>query len=418
MNLSQQPQRIRRGTPLATCKPVPSVLQAAVEPALTNVSPSNSLPPHVRAMYEKAVPNLLPHQRRQLHSLLFDYTNLFSLGPQDLGQTDLVEHNINVGDAQPLRQAPRRPPLAKREEAKKAIGEMKQQGLVEPSNSPWSSPVVLVKKKDGSLRFCVDYRQLNHVTCKDSYPLQRVDDALETLAGMKWFSTLDLQSGYWQVKLDKISKDKTAFSTGNGLWQFKVMPFGLCNAPATFERLMEQVVAGLPWHIAMVYIDDILVSGCTFEEHLANLRMVFERLRTAKLKLLPGKCDLFQLRVGYLAHILSANGISTDPRKIEAVSTWPPPSTLPELKSFLGLCSYYKRFIASFAEIAKPLYKLLEVGQTFQWTPETQQVFQELKEQLVRAPILGYPLPDSPFILDTDASNHAVGAVLSQLRSK
>ena len=147
---------------------------------------------------------------------------------------------------------------------------MKQQGLIEPSNSPWSSPVVLVKKKDGTLRFCVDYRRLNEVTRKDSYPLPRVDDALEAMAGMKFFSTLSLKSGYWQVKLDETTKEKTAFSTGNGLWQFKVMAFGLCNAPATFERLMEQVLAGLPWSVAMVYIDDILVSGCTIDDHLLN----------------------------------------------------------------------------------------------------------------------------------------------------
>ena len=163
-------------------------------------------------------------------------------------------------------------------------------------------------------------------------------------------------------------------------------------------------------------VDDILVSGRTFEEHLANLRMVFERLHIAKLKLSPGKCDLFQLRVGYLGHILSESGISTDPGKIEAVSMWPPPSNLSELTNFLGLCSYYRRFIASFAAKAKPLHKLLEVGQAFEWTPETQQTFQELKEHLVKALILGYPLPDAPFILDTDASNRAIGAVLSQVQ--
>ena len=416
MNLSQKPQHIQKGTPLATCEPVLSVVQTAVEPALTNVSLTDSLPPHVRVLYERAAPNLLLPQRQQLHSLLLDYVILFSQGPQDLGQTDLVKHNIDVGDAQPVRQAPRRLPSAKREEAQKAVGDMAEQGLIEPSNSPWSSPVVLVKKKDGSLRFCVDYHPLNYVTRKDSYPLPRVDDALEALAGMKWFSTLDLRSGYWQVKLDEMSKGKTAFSTGSGLWQFRVMPFGLCNAPATFERLMERVLAGLPWRVAMVYIDDILVSGGTFEEHLTNLRTVFERLRIAKLKLSPGKCNLFQPKVGYLGHILSAEGISTDPRKIEAVSTWSPHTNLSELWSFLGICSYYRTFITSFAEIAKPLHNLLENKRMFEWSHEAQQAFQELKDRLVRAPILGYPLPDALLILDTDASNQAVGAVLSQLQ--
>ena len=198
-----------------------------------------------------------------MYSLLLDYVNIFLQGPQDLGQTDLVKH-INVGDAQPVRQAPRRLPSAKREEAQKAVEDMAEQGLIKPPHRPWSSPVVLVKKKYGSLRFCVDYCQLNYVTRKDSYPLPWVDDALVALAGMKWFSTLDLRSGYWQMKLDEMSKEKTAFSTGSGVWQFRVRPFDLCDAPATFERLMEQVLADFPWRVAMVYIDDILVSGGTF----------------------------------------------------------------------------------------------------------------------------------------------------------
>ena len=416
INLSQQPQHLPRGTLLATCEPVLSVLQPGTESGHTNVSRSRPLPAHVQPLYEKATPNLSPSEREQLHSLLYDYSNLFSQGPQDLGQTDLVEHHIDTENARPLRQAPRRLPLVKRNEAERAVQQMEQQGLIEPSSSPWSSPVVLVKKKDGTFRFCVDYRRFNEVTRKDSYPLPRIDDTLEAMAGMKWFSTLDLRSGYWQVRLDEKSKEKTAFSTGNGLWQFTVMPFGLCNAPATFERLMERVLAGLPCHIAMVYIDDILVAGRTFSEHLDNLRRVFERLQNAKLKLSPTKCELLQQEVNYLGHVIGAQGISTDPKKIEAVQSWPVPANVPELRSFLGLCSYYRRFIPSFADLARPLHKLLEVGQTFQWSSEAQEMFLQLKGRLIAAPILGYPLPDAPFLLDTDASNYAIGAVLSQIQ--
>ena len=192
---------------------------------------------------------------------------------------------------------------------------MKELDVIEPSTSPWSSPIVLVSKKDGSTRFCVDYRKLNNITHKDSYPLPRTDDTIEALAEAKWFSTLDLKSGYWQVPLDDAAKEKTTFSTGNCLWHFKVMPFGLCNAPATFERLMEQVLLGLPTAITLVYLDDIIVPGYTFSHQIANLRQAFECLRKAKLKLSPKKCTLFKTEVKYLGHTVSGKGIAPDRSK-------------------------------------------------------------------------------------------------------
>ncbi len=179
-------------------------------------------------------------------------------------------------EAAPIRQRPRRLPLAKREEAETTVREMRELNVIEPSASPWSAPIVVVSKKDGSTRFCVDYRKLNHVTHKDSYPLPWIDDTIEALSGAKLFSTLDLKSGYWQVPLDDRAKEKTAFSTGSGMWQFKVTPFGLCNAPATFERLMEQVLVGLPMSVALVYLDDILVPGESFSKEIGNLRVVLE----------------------------------------------------------------------------------------------------------------------------------------------
>ena len=192
---------------------------------------------------------------------------------------------------------------------------MQKQNVIEPSSSPWSSPIVLVSKKDGSTRFCVDYRKVNEVTHKDSYPLPRIDDTIEALAGSRWFSTLDLKSGYWQVQLAVDAKEKTAFSSGSGLWQFRVMPFGLCNAPATFERLMEQVLVGLPMTTALVYLDDVLVPGRSFSQQIVNLRQVFERLKKAKLKLSPKKCILYQREVRYLSHVVSEQGISQIPAK-------------------------------------------------------------------------------------------------------
>ena len=209
---------------------------------------------------EQLVPTNSGHEE-DVKQLLRDFTDVFAVGSKSLGRTDMVRHKIQTEGAAPIKQAPRRMPLAKASEAQKAIQEMVSQGVVKPSQSPWSSPVVLVRKKDGSLRFCVDYRRLNAVTKKDSYPLPRIDDCIDSLAGSRWFSTLDLKSGYWQVEMDPADREKTAFSVGFGLWEFDVMPFGLCNAVATFQRLMERVLVGLQPTACVVYVNDIIVHG-------------------------------------------------------------------------------------------------------------------------------------------------------------
>lgn len=288
-------------------------------------------------------------------------------------------------------------------------------GIIEPSSSAWSSAIVLVQKKDGSKRFCLDYRRLNSVTMKDAYPLPRIDESLNQLNGAKWFSTLVLNAGYWQVELDPNDKPKTAFVTRQGLFEFNVMPFGLCNAPATFERLMETVLSGLQWQVCLIYLDDVIVYGKTFEEMLHNL--VFEKLRAAGLKLKARKCTLFSKQVKYLGDVISEEGVETDVEKVEAVRKWPEPVNKTQVRSFIGLCSYYRKFIANFAEIARPLHRLTEASVAFKWTNECQVAFDALKAKLTSAPILTHLDFSKSFILDTDASQNAIGAALSQIQN-
>ena len=292
---------------------------------------------------------------------------------------------------------------------------MAKRGIIRPSSSPWSSPVVLAKKKDGSLRFCVDYRRLNTATVKDAQPLPRIDDTLEALHGSRWFSTLDLQSGYWQVPLREKDKEKTAFCTGEGqLWEFEVLPFGVCNGPATFSRLMDAVLSGLAWRTCLAYLDDVIVYAPTWTTHLQRLREVFDRIREAGLKLKPSKCCLARAEVGFLGHVVSGQGILPDPDKLRAIQDIPPPTSVQALHSFLGLASYYRRFVKGFANIAAPLHHLLVKGAKWEWSADCNHAFQELKHHLTRAPTVAYPDFSLPFCLYTDASNEGLGAVLSQ----
>ena len=287
--------------------------------------------------------------------------------------------------------------------------------MIEPSTSPWAAPIVLVTKKDGGVRFCVDYRKLNEVTVKDAYPLPRVDECLDSLSGCKWFSTMDLNSGFWQIGLDEESKEKTAFASSSmGLYHFTVMPFGLVGSPSTFSRLMEDVLRGLQWEECVLYMDDIITGSESFEESILRLEHIFKRLQIANLKLKPSKCIFFQKSVSFLGHVVSEDGVHTDPMKVEAVKNWPEPKKVKELRSFLGLCSYYRRFVNGFAQIAGPLHKLCGKDVPFRWTEERQKAFDDLKHALCTAPILSYPVLGRQFILDTDASNQATGAVLSQ----
>ncbi|KAK3100422.1 hypothetical protein FSP39_019732 [Pinctada imbricata] len=381
-------------------------------------APLGHPPSHLADLFERSCEHLDETERQQLLVLLTKYADVFSKTKEDIGHTDRVKHQINTGTAMPFRQPHRRLAFGKRETEKEEVEKMLANDIIEPSRSPWSSNIVLVKKKDGNFRFCVDYRQLNDVTVKDAYPLPRIDECLDSLCGMKWFCCLDLNSGFWQIKMDPKDKEKTAFSTTMGLYQFRVMPFGLTNSPSTFQRLMEDVLRNLQWEECLLYIDDIIVPGSSFKQTLDRLERVILRLKDANLKLKPSKCILFQTSVKFLGHIVSEEGIQTDPDKISAVKNWTQPKTPKQMKSFLGLASYYRRFVKNFAEIARPLHRLCEKSTKFVWTPECEESFCRLKEALTTSPVLAYPKPGLQFVLDTDASNYALGAVLSQIEDR
>ncbi|TWW54009.1 Retrovirus-related Pol polyprotein from transposon opus [Takifugu flavidus] len=306
------------------------------------------------------------------------------------------------------------------------INQLLESQVICEHSSPYASPIVLVRKKDGGLRLCVDYRLLNSKTRKDAVPLPRIEESLDALSGAHWFSTLDLASGYNQVPVAEQDRPKAAFCTPFGLFEFNRMPFGLCNAPSTFQWLMQRMFGDQQGQSLLLYLDDIIIFSSSVEQHLQRLEMVLGRLQGQGLKVKVEKCAIFQEQVLYLGHIISSQGVSTEPKKIETVAGWQRPRHISELWSFLGFASYYRRFVDGFAKMAKPLHQLVAdlagtktkrgSGQALgsAWTPECEESFNALKSRLVSTPVLAYADFSRPFILETDASHSGVGAVLSQ----
>ncbi len=367
-----------------------------------------------------------PVQQAELKALLRGYLDVFATTDEDLGYTEQVKHEIPLNDDLPVSQSYRRIPPNQFQEVKDHISGLLKKRVIKESSSSYASPVVLVRKTDGSLRLCVDYRKLNCKTRRDAFPLPRIDESLDALSKAKMFSSIDLASGYHQVAVHEKDRHKTAFITPFGLYEYQRMPFGLCNAPATFQRLMQAIMSDLVFQMVLVYLDDVLVYSSTFEGHLVRLETVLQRLREAGLKVKVEKCHFLQSEVKFLGHVVSAQGVSTDPDKVSAVNQWPVPNTLKELRSFLGFCSYYRRFIEGFSKVAGPLHDVVntcvhqgsvaQANKLFKdsWTTECQQAFQHLKEKLTGAPTLGYADFSLPFVLETDASILGLGAVLYQ----
>ena len=387
---------------LAVVKPVtaeqedvPNVMDGSAVKSLTDHPSTTKLLAEFRDVFPEDLPSGLPPKRE-------------------------VDHRIELepGNVPPTKAPYRMSPL-ELNELKKQLAELSSKGFIHPSKSPFGAPVLFVKKKDGSARMCVDYRALNKITIKNKYPLPRIDELLDRLNGAKFFSRIDLRSGYHQVRIAEGDVPKTAFRTRYGHFEFTVLAFGLTNAPATFMQLMHDVFRPYLDDFVIVFLDDILVYSRTENEHVEHVKTVLKTLRERKLYAKASKCDFFKNSVDFLGYVVTADGITMDSGKVKAINDWPSPlKNITDVRSFLGLAGYYRRFVKGFSKLASPLTELLKKDNTFEWTDQAQRSFEELKNAITTAPILTSPDPIKPYVVTTDASGFATGAILQQDHGK
>ncbi|XP_071490086.1 uncharacterized protein [Diadema antillarum] len=377
-------------------------LDEVIESMTCEVSPS-----------EVKIPDYLSDaQTKQVTDLVGEYSDILSDKP---GRTDVVRHDLITTNDRPIRQRAYRLPHALKDTVKKELDEMLDAGIISPSDSPYASPLVIVRKKDDTLRLCVDYRKLNQVTEFDAYPMPNIEAIIDELGKAKFMTTIDLTKGYWQVPLTDNAKRKSAFITPFGLFQFNVMPFGMQGAPATFQRLVDQVLRGLS-KFATAYIDDIIIYSESWEQHLVHVREVLERLRAAGLTAKPSKCKVARKEVLYLGFVLGGGCVKPEPAKVEAVMNYPQPATKTDVRAFLGLTGYYRKFIPNYSKVAAPLSDLTRKSEPrlVRWNNECGQAFESLKKSLACSPVLKNPDFSKEFIVQVDASERGIGAVLSQ----
>jgi len=359
-------------------------------------------------------------ERQSIFEICEQYAEIFHLEGDRLTFTNAAEHVINLNANQPpIYQRPYRLPHSQQAEIKQQLDKMQQDGIIEPSSSPWNAPLLLVKKKmDASgkekFRIVIDFRALNQVTLNEFHPLPNITEILDHLGQCQLFSVIDLASGFFQIPLSESSRELTAFSANNAHYQFKRMAMGMKTSPSTFQRLMDNVLSGIIGIKCLVYLDDIIIYGKNLIDHNNKLIDVFERLRIHNLKIQPDKCEFVKRECLYLGHVISETGIRPDPKKIQAVLDFPEPKNVKQIKSFLGLSGYYRKFIENYSSIARPITNLLKKDVKFNWSEECEKAFGKLKHALCTEPVLQYPDFTKEFILTTDASGKALGAILSQ----
>ena len=378
---------------------------------------AQDMPEHLKQMYKDNISDLSANEKEKFKQVLIDYQDVFSRDDFDLGcLSSGVEHKIQTHDEIPITEKFRRTPLQFQKQEQEYIEKLLKQGVIEPSVSEWSAAPVLVRKKTGELRYCIDYRAINSKTYKDNYSLPLVEDCLDSLYGKRLFCILDLCSGYYQIPLEKDSRKKTSFNTRFGSFQWTRLPMGLCTAGATFQRAMTLVLRGLEWEEVIVYLDDVIVLGTDFSDTLSALCKVLDRFRLHNLKLKPRKCHFFKEEVEFLGKLVSGNGTSIAPDKLEAVKRWPVPQNAKELMSFLGFMNYHRNHMPGFAKVSCDLYSLAH-AKDYIWTRQHQACFEKLKTLAISAPMLAHPSPSGLFILDCDASGSQIGGELSQVQN-
>jgi len=365
--------------------------------------------------------NLNNVQKERTLNLIKKYSKLFSAHNHDIGFCPQVEHEIQIKEHAPCQQIPSKVPIHVEKWVDDQVDDLLKKGIIQESNSPWSAPIVVVKKKSGDFRLCIDYRRLNAVTIKPIYHIPDSRTIFDTLNGSKIFSSIDISSAYYQCPVKEEHKKYTSFTTRKGQYEFNRMPFGLSGAPFTFQRLMNTIFRKENWQICLIYLDDILIFSENIDEHIIRLKKIMEILLHSGIKLGPKKCSFFMTELCYLGHKISAEGIQADPSKIEVLKNWPVPKTVHDLRSFLGFCNYYRRFVKNYSELSKNLEQLIKGKDLSKlkvlcWTDIHQIAFKELIKQLCESPCLSYPREDCTYILDCDASSNTIGAVLSQIQ--
>ncbi|CAB3257647.1 unnamed protein product [Arctia plantaginis] len=402
LNLTLEELRVQPYSPLSKSLPSP-----------------NSLTRTNEVIKQLRTSHLNREETESLLQVCSDYSDIFHLPNEQLTFTTATEHRIRTSTDVPIQTKSYRFPECHKKEVENQINKMLEQNIVTPSDSPWSSPIWVVPKKlDASgqrkWRVVIDYRKLNDVTIGETYPIPQITEILDQLGKSQYFTTLDLASGFHQIPISPEDAAKTAFSIPQGHFQFTRMPFGLKNAPSTFQKLMNTCLSGLQGSRCFVYLDDIVVYAPDLPSSIQNLTCIFERLRRYNLKLQPEKCEFLRKEVAYLGHIINNEGVKPNPEKIKAIIEFPIPKCAKDIKSFLGLVSYYRRFIPDFSKLAKPLTSLLKKDTPFNWENKQQLAFENLQHKLTTSPVLAYPDFTQPFILTCDASNYAVSAILSQ----